>query len=171
MNRSFIFGFWCGRVFDSRSGFVRGSCRIALPPHKTGLRRTRRLAGILFRSVAGMCKSPGRYGCPGRKRNAAGRSVVVFGAKSGPEGRFSPCRAACLYRSRRLADRQRRHRFGVTGLPYLLGCSVYNEQPFPGQRPSRATSAITLSRYCPYWFLSMGSAASRSFSSEIQPLR
>ena len=52
-----------------------------------------------------------------------------------------------------------------------LACRVWNKRPFPVQRPSRATSASSLSRYCPYWFLSMGPATSRSFSSDIHPLR
>ena len=95
MNRSFIFGFWCGRVFDSRSGFARGFRRTASPRDKAGCdgwtMAVRRFASIPFPgSVAGMCKSPGRYGCPVRKRSAAGRSAVVFGAKSGPEAGSLP---------------------------------------------------------------------------------
>lgn len=52
-----------------------------------------------------------------------------------------------------------------------LACRVWNKRPFPVQRPSRATSASSLIKYCPYWFLSMGPATSRSFSSDIHPLR
>ena len=36
---------------------------------------------------------------------------------------------------------------------------------------SRFNSSITLSRYCPYWFLIIGCANARIFSSEIQPMR
>jgi len=36
---------------------------------------------------------------------------------------------------------------------------------------SRFNSSITLSRYCPYWFLIIGCASARIFSSEIQPMR
>ena len=52
-----------------------------------------------------------------------------------------------------------------------LACRACNKRPFPVQRPSRPTSASSLIRYCPYWFLSMGPATSRSFSSDIHPLR
>ena len=64
-----------------------------------------------------------------------------------------------------------RAKAGTSGHMIRDGDGVWNKRPFPVQRPSRATSASSLSRYCPYWFLSMGPATSRSFSSDIHPLR
>lgn len=83
-------------------------------------------------------------------RPASGREVSADGRKLARESRYV-----------RAYDSERRR----------LACRVWNKRPFPVQRPSRATSASSLSRYCPYWFLSMGSATSRSFSSDIHPLR
>lgn len=40
-----------------------------------------------------------------------------------------------------------------------------------GARVYRFSSSITFSRYWPYWFLSIGWASARIFSSAIQPLR
>lgn len=64
-----------------------------------------------------------------------------------------------------------RAKAGTSGHMIRDGDGVWNKRPFPVQRPSRATSASSLIKYCPYWFLSMGPATSRSFSSDIHPLR
>ena len=59
--------------------------------------------------------------------------------------------------------------YGRVSCEVMLTTLSYSCPSF--QNLLRSISLITLSRYWPYWFLSMGSAASRSFSSDIHPLR
>ena len=90
--------------------------------------------------------------------------ISLCGEHTRPGVAISPSRGL------RLTDRVS-DRFRPSGHMIRDGDGVWNKRPFPVQRPSRATSASSLSRYCPYWFLSMGPATSRSFSSDIHPLR
>ena len=52
-----------------------------------------------------------------------------------------------------------------------LRCEQLDSLYFGLQLPHRVVSSSILSRYCPYWFLRIGSAISRSRSAEIHPSR
>ena len=131
-----------------------------------GLRLSPSLFSLVFRQHSRNMQVAEAFCLPGSEIERCGS----FGCRIGPECRLLPVRQpASQCPSRRLVDRRRRHPIPLGRR--RLACRVWNKRPFPVQRPSRATSASSLSRYCPYWFLSMGSATSRSFSSDIHPLR
>ena len=48
---------------------------------------------------------------------------------------------------------------------------MYDFRGYSIPGPKFFTSSMTFSRYCPYWFFSIGSASSLIFFSSIQPLR